>query len=63
MINECINEVHTPKMVLEAKSQMPVDIMSKYPTDGDLEYDLTEEEVQDIADNCLKYNVEEMKKV
>ena len=35
----------------------------KYPTDEDLDCDLTAEEAKDIAEYCLSFNVKQMKKV
>ena len=46
---------HVPKM--------PIDVSMKYPDKSDLERELTEEEVQEIEDECLSWNVSEMKKV
>ena len=42
---------------------MPIDVNMKYPDKSDLERDLTEEEVREIEDECLLWNVLEMKKV
>ena len=51
------------ELILGSKARVPVDIHIKYPTDEDLDCDMTEEEAKDIADYCLSFNVEQMKKV
>ena len=51
------------ELILGSKPHVPIDIHMKYPTDEDLDRDMTEEEAKDIADYCLSFNVEEMKKV
>ena len=51
------------ELILGSKPHVLIDIHMKYPTDEDLDRDMTEEEAKDIADYCLSFNVEEMKKV
>ena len=51
------------ELILGAKPCVPVDIHMKYPTDEDLDCDLAKEEGKEIADYCLSFNIEEMKKV
>ena len=51
------------ELILGYKPRVPVDIHMKYPTDDDLDQDITEEEAKDIADYCLSFNVKQMKKV
>ena len=50
------------ELILGSKACVPIDIHMKYPTDEDLDRDMTEE-AKDIADYCLSFNVEEIKKV
>ena len=45
------------------KPCVPIDIHMKYPTDKDLERDLTEQEVVRIEREYLDTTIEEMKKV
>ena len=42
---------------------VPVDIHMKYPTDEELERDLTTKEVEEIEHECLEYNLQQMKRV
>ena len=42
---------------------VPVDIHMKYPTDEELERDLTTKEVEEIERECLEYNLQQMKRV
>ena len=51
------------ELILGCKPRVPIDIHMKYPTDKDLDHDLTAEEAKDIAEYCLSFNVEQMKKV
>ena len=51
------------ELILGSKPRVPIDIHMKYPTDEDLDRDMTEEEAKDIADYCLSFNIEQMKKV
>ena len=51
------------ELILGSKPHIPIDIHMKYPTDQDLDHDMTEEEVKNVADYCLSFNVEQMKKV
>ena len=51
------------ELILGCKPRVPIDIHMKYPTDEDLDCDLTAEEAKDIAEYCLSFNVEQMKKV
>ena len=51
------------ELILISKPRVPIDIHMKYPTDEDLNCDMTEKEAKDIADYCLSFNVEQMKKV
>ena len=50
-------------MILGHKPMVPVDIHMKYPTDEDLERDLTTKEVEEIECECLEYNLQQMKRV
>ena len=51
------------ELILGCKPHVPIDIHMKYPTDEDLDRDMTEEEAKNVADYCLSFNVEQMKKV
>ena len=51
------------ELILSCKPRVPIDIHMKYPTDEDLDHDLTAEEAKDIAEYCLSFNVKQMKKV
>ena len=51
------------ELILSCKPRVPIDIHMKYPTDEDLDCDMTEEEAKNVADYCLSFNVEQMKKV
>ena len=51
------------ELILGSKPRVPIDIHMKYPTDEDLDHDITEEEAKNVADYCLSFNVEQMKKV
>ena len=51
------------EMLMGQKTRVPIDITMKYPTDDDLERDLTLKEVEEIADYCTSFNIEEMKKL
>ena len=51
------------EMILRHKPHVPIDIHMKYPTDKDLERDLTEEEVATLERQYLDIRLEEMKKV
>ena len=57
------SNVSPPELILGAKLHVPVDIHMKYLTYEDLDCDLTEEEAKEIAEYCLSFNIEEMKKV
>ena len=51
------------ELILGCKLRVPIDIHMKYPTEEDLDRDMTEEEAKNVADYCLSFNVEQMKKV
>ena len=51
------------EMILGHKPMVPVDIYMKYPTDDELERDLTRNEVEEIEHECLEYNIQQMKRV
>ena len=51
------------ELILGCKPRVPIDIHMKYPTDEDLDRDMTAEEAKDIAEYCLSFNVKQMKKV
>ena len=50
-------------MILGHKPRVPIDIHMKYPTDKDLERDLTEEVVARIEREYFKMTIEEMEKI
>ena len=41
------------ELILGCKPRVPIDIHMKYPTDEDLDCDMTAEEAKDIAKYCL----------
>ena len=51
------------ELILGCKPRVLINIYMKYPTDEDLDHDLTAEEAKDIAEYCLSFNVKQMKKV
>ena len=51
------------EMILGHKPNVPIDIHMKYPTEEDLDRDLTEEEVARLEREYLDNTIEEMKKV
>ena len=51
------------EMILGHKPNVPIDIHMKYPTEEDLDRDLTEEEVASLEREYLDNTIEEMKKV
>ena len=51
------------ELILGCKPKVPINIHMKYPTDEDLDHDMTAEEAKDIAEYCLSFHVEQMKKV
>ena len=51
------------EMILGHKPQVPIDIHMKYPTDKDLERDLTEEVVARIEREYFETTIEEMEKI
>ena len=51
------------ELILGCKPRVPIDIHMKYRTDEDLDRDMTQEEAKNVADYCLSFNVEQMKKV
>ena len=51
------------EMILGHKPHVPIDIHMKYPTDKDLNRDLTAEEVATLERQYLDIRIEEMKKV
>ena len=51
------------EMILGHKPNVPIDIHMKYPTEEDLDRDLTEEEVTRLEREYLDNTKEEMKKV
>ena len=51
------------ELILGCKPRVPINIHMKYPTDEDFDRNLTAEEAEDIAEYCLSFNVEQMKKV
>ena len=53
----------TLEMILGHKPHVPIDIHMKYPTDEDLDRDLTAEEVATLERQYLDIRIEKMKKV
>ena len=51
------------EMILGHKPHVPIDIHMKYPTEEDLDRDLTMEEVARLEREYLDMRIEEMKKV
>ena len=51
------------EIILGHKPHVPIDIFMKYPTDEDLDRDLTREEVATLEREYLDIRIEEMKKV
>ena len=51
------------EMILGHKPNVPIDIHMKYPTEEDLDRDLTTEEVARVEREYLDIRIEEMKKV
>ena len=51
------------EMILSHKPRFPIDIKIKFPTEEDLDKDLTPEEVLIIERECLDFNIKQMKTV
>ena len=49
------------KIIFGHKPRVAIDIHMKYPTEKELERDLTEEEVKEIEKCCLEFNIKQMK--